>query len=709
MGLINDTHYLAANVIQASTSSGNRRAPIKVALLSLPPRSQALLEFFFAHAGRGTFVATVEESAESAIFDLDTPSSKSHWERFHARTGLTGLALAVKAQEVPGAYWVQKPVTPATLMAAAAALRPPSFVATAIPPAPTPAPLDAPLPVELQAFDRTHAAEVTAPQVPAEPEPSAVTAAVPPVEPFNPFAGIPANTQPSTPAGAVEVAAHEAGRLVALPQALGRTTTEPSDADSQPPHFEAGSPDSAWADRFTAALRADPLLTHPESIVELEPARAEPTAPEQPIRRLVVKDPARSIRAAWNRWFGAPAKSAGLAVTPAQQVTAQPSSAEPVTRSPGHVGKASDARHAEVVDAVAESHAPPAAPTVAGDTDQRVDATADPLPADDHAPVPVPAAAAAREAMPAGSAATQAVSEGAEPLAPGDSTPPTGVTGLATEPATAVPEEPPSPVSTPSAAQDTDHATEPLPGPAPLPAAPLPGALPAVTDSPELFGTQGDHSVAEYASRHDLRYDPEAYLVGMLREASLIGAKWRVPTLIECAQGPLVIDASRNELHCGFDPSLLASAAVTPLLRRSKVRTLTSPEFARFKGEHDKHGAPLRLDNQLWLSAMQASAGRLPRGAQAQGTVYLLHWPCLTRLTPIPGSVRVAALWALRGGSVIDTAKQFGLPQRHVIAFYNGAWALDLLTDDGSHVQRALKRHARNRGLLTRLIGWLRR
>ena len=41
--------------------------------------------------------------------------------------------------------------------------------------------------------------------------------------------------------------------------------------------------------------------------------------------------------------------------------------------------------------------------------------------------------------------------------------------------------------------------------------------------------------------------------------------------------------------------------------------------------------------------------------------------------------------------------------------FYNGAWALNLITEDGGHVKRAQRKNARNRGMLTRLIGWLRR
>jgi hypothetical protein len=43
------------------------------------------------------------------------------------------------------------------------------------------------------------------------------------------------------------------------------------------------------------------------------------------------------------------------------------------------------------------------------------------------------------------------------------------------------------------------------------------------------------------------------------------------------------------------------------------------------------------------------------------------------------------------------------------VAVYNAALALDLITEDGSHIRRAQRKAHRNRGLLTRLFTWLHR
>ncbi|MDQ5897853.1 MAG: hypothetical protein QG612_1939, partial [Pseudomonadota bacterium] len=96
---------------------------LKVALLSLPPRTQAVLDFFFSSSGRSSFAPSGEDIADLAIFDFDTLESRQHWEAFRARSGRPGIVLSTQPQQVEGAVWVHKPVTPASLLAAAADLR----------------------------------------------------------------------------------------------------------------------------------------------------------------------------------------------------------------------------------------------------------------------------------------------------------------------------------------------------------------------------------------------------------------------------------------------------------------------------------------------------------------------------------------------------------------------------------------------------------
>ena len=118
---------------------------LKVVLLSLPPRTQAVLDFFFSSTGRSSFAPSGEEAAEVAIFDFDTLESRQHWDAWHARRGGPGIALSTQSQDVASAIWVQKPVTPAALLAAAAELRTRRWnsAPAAVEPAPAPAPVAA--------------------------------------------------------------------------------------------------------------------------------------------------------------------------------------------------------------------------------------------------------------------------------------------------------------------------------------------------------------------------------------------------------------------------------------------------------------------------------------------------------------------------------------------------------------------------------------
>jgi hypothetical protein len=225
-------------------------------------------------------------------------------------------------------------------------------------------------------------------------------------------------------------------------------------------------------------------------------------------------------------------------------------------------------------------------------------------------------------------------------------------------------------------------------------------------DEALLCGGREDLPTTRWTTDHSLRYEPADHLIGALREAWQVGSKWRVPTHIELPLGRIVVDTAQGRVHCEFDPAKLATLWTTPLAKRPKTRTLNRQEAREFDAVLAQPGTLLRLDQLLWRGGMLTGAGRLPAGVDVTRTVYLKHWPNFTRIERTPHSVRMAALWATRGASIVETAKLAGVPQRQVVAFYNGLAALDLITEDGSHIRRA-QRKQQNRGLLTRLLGWL--
>jgi hypothetical protein len=232
-----------------------------------------------------------------------------------------------------------------------------------------------------------------------------------------------------------------------------------------------------------------------------------------------------------------------------------------------------------------------------------------------------------------------------------------------------------------------------------------PGGAPATFANEALYcGNREELPSTRWSSDTGLRYEPADHLVGALREAWQVGGKWRVPTHFELPQGRVVVDTALGRVFFGFDLAKCPDIWTQPLARRPKTRTLNRQESRDF--ESTKPDSMLRLDQLLWRGGMLTGAGRLPVEVDVTRTLYLKHWPNFTRIERLPQSVRMAALWATRGASIIETAKLVGVPQRQVVAFYNGMAALDLVTEDGSHIRRS-QRKGQNRGLLTRLLGWL--
>ncbi|MBU0654145.1 MAG: hypothetical protein KJ914_03320 [Gammaproteobacteria bacterium] len=97
----------------------SKTGPLKVALLSISPHNKAILEFFFAGAGRNLFKAVAEPEAEAIIVDYDNPGAGDEWKK-RANSGKPGIILSVHQVDLQKAVWIPKPLTSKALTDAAA-------------------------------------------------------------------------------------------------------------------------------------------------------------------------------------------------------------------------------------------------------------------------------------------------------------------------------------------------------------------------------------------------------------------------------------------------------------------------------------------------------------------------------------------------------------------------------------------------------------
>lgn len=640
-------------------NTNNNHARLRVALLSINPRTQALLDYFFLSTGRSAYQACSEAEAEAAIFDFDHPESRLHWEAFHSASGLPGIAISIHEQHLPCTVWVPKPVAPMALLSAANAIQQGLWQ-------PEPA-SEAPAEVQAEPLETVAAAETVA-----APEPA--------VAPFIEEAPAAPEAETVAPAAAPEVTASEAT-----------------------PQLEALA-----AVETTVSTVAEPTPM-PATVVPIAAESAPVTAPATDTTNKAAAPAKKGWLSRLTQWLhheeAKPAAVTASSVTtdtPATTVATAPISTE-TPEAP-----------------VADTATPVAETEIATLPEAE---SSDALPAAETEPAPVTTVAETVEAAPLENV-PESIPE-AEPVTA------TASSSLAVEPA-AVPvaelapsvEATPVPATAPEASlsQGTARLVSRHPDPAEtetvLPEATKAASVPlapahkisAEEQAAErrFCGERKDMSVPDIQDSKDLFYNPTDYLLAALKEAYLVGGKWRVPAHVDFEHGGITYIPESNQAYLEFPETDLSAHCAQPLPKFLKVRMVGKNELPALKEKFAQGVLLERFDARLWLAGLETAQGRLPQGTDVKQTVYLKHWPNLTRFQITPHALRIAALWATRGGNLIETAEVLKIPQRHVFAFYNAAFALDLVTHDDSHIRRAEKGRHRSHGMFSRLFKWLR-
>lgn len=628
-------------------NTNNNHTRLRVALLSINPRTQALLDYFFLSTGRSAYLVCSEAEAEAAIFDFDHPESRLHWGTFHSASGLPGIAISIHEQHLPCTVWVPKPVAPMALLSAANAIQ--QGLWQPEPASETPAetqagPLETVVAAETVAAPEPTAAPAATPEVTASaatPQPEALTpveTAVSTVAPVVAESAPAIEKAPATDAATKTAAPAKKGWLSRLTQWLHHEEATPA----------AATASSVATDTPVTAVAADPVSTG---------------TPEAPVAET------------------APPEEATTEVTTDTVVAPPP--------------------EAESNDTLPAAEPEPAPVTTVAET-----AGAALL---ENAPESTPEAEPAPETASSTPAVEPAAAPVAEPAPPIEITPVQAIPVQATAPEASLSQGTARLVSR---HPDPAEAEAAIPEAAKAPSAP---SAPAYKINAEelaaehrFCGERADMSVPDIQNSKDLFYNPTDYLLAALKEAYLVGGKWRVPAHVDFEHGGITYIPESNQAYLEFPETDLSAHCAQPLPKFLKVRMVGKNELPALKEKFAQGVLLERFDARLWLAGLETAQGRLPQGTDVKQTVYLKHWPNLTRFQITPHALRIAALWATRGGDLIETAEVLKIPQRHVFAFYNAAFALDLVTHDDSHIRRAEKGRHRSHGMFSRLFKWLR-
>ena len=164
-------------------------------------------------------------------------------------------------------------------------------------------------------------------------------------------------------------------------------------------------------------------------------------------------------------------------------------------------------------------------------------------------------------------------------------------------------------------------------------------------------------------------------LLGFVQNALKKSRQYQKPVALRLDNGNVILYALQDRVmatHQNTHLKQLATKRFDPQDVQMHVTRL--PPL-----EPGMHGWPWEtLDAFLWKVALWTYRGRLPAETQVDKRVYLIHWPNLTRLHPVPEAMRIAALWSEQPMTLGYTATTLGVPQRYVFAFYSAAHTIGL-------------------------------
>lgn len=195
-------------------------------------------------------------------------------------------------------------------------------------------------------------------------------------------------------------------------------------------------------------------------------------------------------------------------------------------------------------------------------------------------------------------------------------------------------------------------------------------------------------------------FDPQHYLLGLLREAIAAGQ----PMVIARADGGEIRVVPQQVEYFTDIPRKNLEGFCSELAGRYTVRPMTDGELAAL-ASGKKIGR--NLDELMWVASLAVSNGRLIKGCRRDDVVLLKHWPNLTRVAGTPNAVRISALLTRYPTSVVLGYRLLKITEAELNDFYSAAHCAGLAVAVNRKPELSeeteLKPH-RQRGLLSSIL-----
>ena len=247
------------------------------------------------------------------------------------------------------------------------------------------------------------------------------------------------------------------------------------------------------------------------------------------------------------------------------------------------------------------------------------------------------------------------------------------------------------------------------------------GKLLKIEHEEYFVGESPDIDINDSEQLKKAYYTPDKSLQSIMEQANIKSQQSGQIVQLNVLNHVFYFDAKEQKVHCTAGPAILrplcfvyhdneASYNVKPSSFRDDLNFILQAKKNKITNKAtEKHS--WNMEAFMWLITLWCSRGRVPEDCDLTQPVYLMQWPNLTRLEPIPHAVRIAALIYDQPRTLTDAAKQLGIEQRYVFAFFSACKTIGLSDISRRDVDKLFvtetPKHHKNKSIMSKLLGKL--
>ena len=244
-----------------------------------------------------------------------------------------------------------------------------------------------------------------------------------------------------------------------------------------------------------------------------------------------------------------------------------------------------------------------------------------------------------------------------------------------------------------------------------------------VKNEEHFVGDQADVNLNDPKELEKIYYDPSKYLQSIIEHASLKSRQTEQIIQLNVLNHIFYFDAKDQKIYSTVGPGIIRPLCLIPHDKNITFQAMDNSfrtQLHEIMQSNKNKTSKKTLEKQnwdmeafTWLITLWCSRGRIPEGIDVNQPVYLMQWPNLTRLASIPHAVRIAALLYDRPRTLIDTARQLGIEQRYVFAFFSASKSIGLANMTKRQVDKTFKvekpEKNKNQSILSKIFNKLSR